>query len=46
MPHMNHRRRNPVAKNLNVNRAQTHRDRKNDYRRKPKYGIRFESDAV
>lgn len=31
-------RRNPVAKNLReVNKAQTHIDRKSDYKRKPKH---------
>ena len=41
------RRRNPVARNMNaVNRAETHRDRKNDYKRQSKYGLRWEDDAV
>ncbi len=32
------RERNPVAKNLEkFNRPATHRDRKNDYKRKPKH---------
>jgi len=40
------RRSNPVARNLNdFNRPQTHRDRKNDHRRKPKYGFRYDQEA-
>ena len=35
-------RRNPVARTMNqYNRAETHRDRKNDFKRKPKYGLRW-----
>lgn len=41
MAHVNYRRKNPIAKNLNTNRAQTHRDRKNDYKRKDKYSERY-----
>ena len=29
--------RNFVAKNAHINRAATHRDKKNDYKRKPKH---------
>ena len=31
------KRRNFVAKHAHMNRAATHRDRKNDYQRKPKH---------
>jgi hypothetical protein len=34
---MKTRKKNPVAKNLNINRATTFRDRKNDYRRRRKH---------
>lgn len=46
MSHVNHRRKNPVAKNLNLNRAVTHRDRKNDYRRKAKYRDHYDLDRI
>jgi len=39
MSHVNHRRRNPVAKFMNqISRPQTHKSKK-DYRRAPKYRI-------
>jgi hypothetical protein len=38
-------RRNPVARNLNTfNRADTHRDRKHDYKRKPKYRLNWDTN--
>ena len=46
MSHVNHRRKNPVAKNLNVNRSAVHRDRKNDYRRQPKYQYRVRYEVA
>jgi hypothetical protein len=36
-----HRKGNPVERYMNdFNRPRTHRDRKNDYTRRPKYGMK------